>query len=129
MVQASAGSDRPDLSEMYGYFLDVLCILKCGWPSSSVAALVFLGLIAACGTTWTTAVGYLPFLGRKTDVAINRLAKRYGGVFQMRMGSSGCNQRTELYQEGGWKVEPGGLISTPPNCSGICTARVYKKPR
>ena len=32
-------------------------------------------------------VGYLPFLGRKMNLAINRLAKRYGNVFQLRIGS------------------------------------------
>ena len=32
-------------------------------------------------------VGYLPFLGRKMNVAIDRLAKQYGHVYQLRMGS------------------------------------------
>ena len=94
LALASAGSDRPDLSEMYGYFLDVLCHPQV-WVAIIliVAALVFLGRRAGSqrveppGPWGLPIVGYLPFLGRKTDVAINRLAKRYGGVFQMRMGS------------------------------------------
>ncbi|KAI6659251.1 Cytochrome P450 1A1 [Oopsacas minuta] len=32
-------------------------------------------------------VGYLPFLGKKMNLTINNLAKRYGNVFQLRMGS------------------------------------------
>ena len=44
LALASAGSDRPDLSEMYGYFLDVLCHPQV-WVAIIliVAALVFLG--------------------------------------------------------------------------------------
>ena len=31
--------------------------------------------------------GYLPFLGRKMNLTINQLAKKYGDVFQFRLGS------------------------------------------
>ena len=77
---------------MYG--LDVLCHPQV-WVAIIliVAVLVFLRRRAGSqrveppGPWGLPIVGYLPFLGRKLDVAINRLAKRYGGVFQMRMGS------------------------------------------
>ena len=77
LALASAGSDRPDLSEMYGYFLDVLCHPQV-WVAIIliVAALVFLGRRA--GSQRVEPWDYY-LLG--TDVAINRLCTE---EFQMR---------------------------------------------
>ena len=78
---------------MYSYCLYVLCR-----PEIWVAVLLIVTALAFIrgrsgqrmeppGPWGLPIVGYLPFLGRKMNVSINRLAKRYGGVFQMQLGS------------------------------------------
>ncbi len=61
---------------------------------------ILVGLIAAVliKTKWSSrneppgpwglpVLGYLPFLGRKMNLTVNNLYKKYGEVFQLKMGS------------------------------------------
>ena len=66
-------------SEVWVAILVVIVLFYAFWRRSSV--------LEPPGPWGLPVVGYMPFLGRKMNLTINRLAKRYGDVFQLRIGS------------------------------------------